>query len=181
MSEIPSSSQTCATCGSGKARLHCGICGVLICKSCTDSIDSSIEYANFALMKDVPKELLHPAYCHACFDEKVSAPFQRYLEILERAQNIIVYENDQKKETRLLKRNQKPLRVDSCPDRQETLMRLAFMAAEAGFNGLIDVDLSYKKIRESGYQTTDWSGSGIPTHIEERRIPRDRSIWHNPN
>jgi hypothetical protein len=181
MSEILSSSQRCSTCGKDKTRLHCGICEVSICKVCSDSLDSNIENGRFLLMTDVPKELLHPVYCHCCFVEKVNPPYQRYLEVLERAKNIIVFDKGQKKETRLMRRNQKPLRVESCADRQETLMRLAFGAAEAGFNGLLDVDLSPKKIREGSYQTTSWSGSGIPAQIEERRVLRDRSLWDNPN
>lgn len=132
-------------------------------------------------MEVVPEELLRPTYCHGCFAEKVNPPYQHYLEVLARAQNVIVFEKNQKKETRLMKRTQKPVHVKSCPDRKETLMRLAFMAADAGFNGLLDVDLTSKKIRSEAYQTTEWSGSGIPAFIEERRVPSDRSIWHNPN
>lgn len=181
MSETENKSNSCVTCGIPKARLHCGVCQAAICKSCAVSTDETGDYSNFALMANVPQELVQPAYCPACFVEKVSPAYQRYLEILERAQNVIVYEKTQKKETRLMKRTQKPLRVESCPDRQETLMRLAFMAADAGFNGLIDVDLAYKKIRGGSYQTTEWSGSGIPALIDEGRVPRDRSIWSNPN
>jgi len=181
MSELLSSAQNCSTCGKAKAHLHCGICDVSICKACADSLDGTTENGRFLLMAAVPKELLHPVYCFSCFAEKVNPPYQRYLEILERAKNIIVFDKGQKKETRLMRRNQKAFRVESCPDRQETLMLLAFMAAEAGFNGLIDVDICAKKVREGSYQTTSWSGSGVPTQIEERRLLRDRSLWDNPN
>jgi hypothetical protein len=142
---------------------------------------STGDYASFQLMPNAPAELMHASYCHACFEAKVRQPLEHYIEVAERAQNIIVYEIGQKKETRLMRRSQKPFRVESCADRQETLMRLAYMAAEAGFNGLIDVALVGKKIREGTYQTTEWSGTAIPAEIDERRVPRDRSIWHNPN
>jgi hypothetical protein len=100
---------------------------------------------------------------------------------MEAAKEILVYEKSQGKETRLIKRIAKPVSVDHCADRNETILRLAFQAALAGYNGIIDVDLKSEKVRDGSYQTTRWSGTGVPTNIESRRIVRDRSIWSNPN
>lgn len=66
-----------------------------------------------------------------------------------------------------MKRIEDPVVVNNCPDELETMMRLAFHAAEAGFNGLIDVEIINTKVRDGAYQTTTWSGSGIPANVKK--------------
>lgn len=105
----------------------------------------------------------------------------QYDELMEKAKNTLVYEKTQGKETRLIKRIEKPVYVKDCPDRAETMLRLAFFAAQAGYNAIIDVDLVPTKIRTGSYQTTNWSGSGIPAQVNTGRLVKDRSIWQNPN
>lgn len=85
--------------------------------------------------------------------------------MLAKARNVGIYFKDQGKETRLLKRSEKPVRVLDCPDREETLLRLAFLAVKAGFIGLLDVDIVATKVRDGAYQTSSWSGSGIPSNL----------------
>lgn len=100
---------------------------------------------------------------------------------MELAKDIDVFYKQQSKETRLLQRRHELLKVQGCQDEQETLMRLAFLAAQAGFNGLIDVEVVGKKVRSGSYQTTTWSGTGLPTQVKKEKLLRDRSLWQNPN
>lgn len=86
-----------------------------------------------------------------------------------RAENIIVFFKNQGKETRLIKRTEKPLRVTECDDREETLLRLAFLAAQNGFNGLIDVDIKAEKIFDHAYQTKNWTGIAMPVNLDPHR------------
>ena len=65
---------------------------------------------------------------------------------MERAKNVQVFFKKQSKETRLVKRpERKPFRIEKCADEQETVMRMAFLAAQANYNALIEVDLTYEK------------------------------------
>lgn len=168
--------QTCLSCGS-KSKLTCECCESHVCKYCIQFIDEE----RFAMQPELAKSLSHSAYCPSCFDVHVAPIALTYNETVEKAKNILVYEKCQGKETRFLKRLEKPVRVERCLDRADTLLRLAFYAAAAGFNGLIDVDIKSEKIRNGSYQTTFWSGTGVPTQIESRKIMKDRSLTKYPN
>jgi len=129
----------------------------------------------------VAPELKHSIYCPPCFNQHVSDVWDDYQQTMEKAKNINVYLSNQGKETRLIKRKEKPIIVTNCKDHDETMMRLAFQAVKAGFNGLVDVDLVSQKVKIAGYQTQTWSGKGVPVNLTGHHVVRDRSIWHNPN
>ena len=168
-----------AKCGCGKSTsgLECGLCKAALCKSCTVFLDADY----FSFLPKVPQELTHCAYCNDCFTAQIQAQVDEYDQKLERAKNILVYEKKQSKETRLFKRLEEPVNVTNCSDRQETLLRLGFLAAELNYNAIIDVHIEAKKISNGSYQTTVFSGSGIPTKVDTSKIIRDRSHWQNPN
>lgn len=148
-----------------------------MCKSCAHFLDEE----SFSFYSKVPAELAHTTYCESCFATNVAPELQRYEALLEKAKDILVYDKSQGKETRLLKRIEKPVQVKRCADYQETVLRLAFFAAQAGFNGIIDVDIKSEKVRDHAYQKTLYSGTAVPTQIQSGRLVKDRSIWQNPN
>ena len=67
-----------------------------------------------------------------------------------------------------MSRNEKPLHVKNCSDKNETLLRLAFLAALSNFNTLLDVDITHKKVRDEVYQKTMWFGTGVPLKLNEK-------------
>lgn len=154
-------SSLCTTCQKPKAPFICGICQSAICKKCAQFLPKD----SFSFFKNTPKDLHHEVYCISCFDEKVSPELQSYEQAMARARDIFVFNKKQSKETRAIRRKQEPIRVTDCTDKDEALLRLAFFAAEANFNALIDVELSPKTIKVNGYQTTKWDGVGIPVNI----------------
>lgn len=157
--------------------LKCGCCESDVCKYCAHILPEDC----FSYLAQVPAELKHSVFCPPCFNLHVSDIWDDYQKTMEQAKNINVFLTNQSKESRLIKRIQKPIKVVECKDHDETLMRLAFQAVKAGFNGLVDVELTSKKVKMSGYQTLVWAGVGVPAQIPDRYIVRDRSIWHNPN
>jgi len=169
-------SSTCS-CGKLKPSLECGLCKTAICKSCANFIESD----QFSFLPQVPAELSHSTYCGACFSEKVAPELESYSLLMEKAREITVFEKSQGKETRLLKRTEKPLRVEGCADHDETVLRLAFFAAQKNFNAIIDVNVKAEKVRNQSYQTTVFSGTAVPTDLQTHRLVKDRSIRHNPN
>lgn len=154
----------CYTCNKSKAPLACGICQNNLCKSCAQFV----EEGHFSYMAKVPADLSHTIYCAPCYDAKVADEMVRYNETMEKARNINVFEKGQGKETRLIKRKEQPVRVGACPDRQEVLLRLAFQAAELGYNGILDVDIRSEKVFDNSYQSTRYSGTGIPANFKGR-------------
>ncbi len=132
-------------------------------------------------MNKLPKELNGQAFCLNCFAEKVAPAMDAYTKTMEQAKEILVFTKSQGKETRLISRKEPAVRVDNCNDYDETILRLAFFATQAGFNAIIDVDIRSEKVKTNGYQSTRWFGTAVPANYESRHVIKDRSIWQNPN
>ncbi len=156
----------CSVCRKPKGVYVCALCESTVCKRCAQFLKGS----PFAFMERVPADLTHGTYCGACFDAKVAPALDAYTDAMERAKSVIVYLKNQGEETRLIKRSERPFVVKDCLDREETLLRLAFLAAEANFNTLVDVHIASKKIRNEAYQTTRWDGSGVPTQLDPKKL-----------
>ncbi len=158
----------CSICLKSKAGLTCGICKNPVCKNCAQFLEED----SFSFLKKIPEELTCSAYCPHCFDEKVASKLEQYSITMELAKNVNIFLKNQSKESRIFKSEEPPIKVENCPDPDETLLRLAFIAVQANFNCLINVDIYSRKVREGGYQTLSWSGTGIPTHINNEKSLR---------
>lgn len=166
----------CCTCQKPKATLQCGHCKEAVCKNCAQFL----EEGSFSFLAKIPEHLSHGIYCSPCFDSQVSNELAEYNHTMELAKDIHFFEKDQGKETRFFNRKEKTLKVENCADREEALLRLAFFAAKAGFNTLIDVDVTYEKVVSGTYKTHVWKGSGVPTNVAESRLNR-KSNLKNPS
>jgi hypothetical protein len=169
--------QSCSQCEKSKSVLTCGFCACTICKKCAQILEPE----SFAFAVDLSSELKHGTFCTSCYEEKVSEPLAEYLSVLETAKNIDVFYKNQGKETRLVRRKEKPVVIEPCIDRDEVVMRLAYQAALGGFDSVVDIDLRSHKVHDGGYQKQLWRGSGVPANTKGKVINTDKSIWHNPN
>ena len=169
---------SCCICQKSKVTLVCGICKGDLCKSCTEFLEPE----QFSFFSQVPENLSHSAYCSDCYTVKVAPEQSHYDELMEQAKQVSVYEKTQHKETRLVKRNKDDeVKITDWPDYKDALLRLAFFAAEKGFNTLVDVDLKAKKIINGRYQSSLWSGTALPANMTEKDIVKDRSLRSSPN
>lgn len=164
-------SLNCSCCQKPKPQLECGLCKNAVCKKCANFVAEDA----FSFLTKVSNELLHQVYCHSCFEEKVNSQLQSYQEQLEKARQVIVYDKKQTKETRLIKRSEEPLKVLGCRDREETLLRLAFLAVQKKYNALLDVEITSSSHREGSYLITRWQGSGVPTTLNPDKL----KSWSN--
>lgn len=134
-----------------------------------------MEDGAFSFLKKVPAELSHPIYCPQCFDEKVALPLQDYNDTLERAKEVIIFSKDETKKTRLFSRKEESVEVTDCLDREETILRLAFLAAQKNFNSIIDVELKYEKVMNGSHRYHVWKGRAVPCKMDARQLNRDYS------
>lgn len=167
----------CVTCLKTKAPLSCGLCHQSLCKSCAQFVDEN----TFSYLSSIPEHLSHTVYCGHCFDEKVAADLAQYNQTMEDAKNISVFSKTQSKETRFISRKEALLKVSDCADEAEATLRFAFLAAQAKFNAIIDLELSFKKVKQGSYQHLSWSGTARPANVDPTKLMRDRAIWDNPN
>lgn len=156
----------CKTCKKPKANYQCGLCEEPICKSCAQFLAEN----TFSFLRKIPKELTHSVYCSNCFDDKVRDPLNEYETNMEKAREIIVFSKDETKKTGHLKRKEIPYKVEDCEDEDETVMRLAFFAVQDGFNCLLDVNITHRKIIVGSHKKTIFSGTAIPITIESSAV-----------
>ncbi|MGE0634348.1 MAG: hypothetical protein AB7O96_18175 [Pseudobdellovibrionaceae bacterium] len=169
--------KVCNTCEKPKATLTCGICECSLCKYCAQIL----AHDQFSFLPVIPVVLSHQVYCGVCFDREVASEVQNYEQTMEEAKNIHIFFKAQGKETRLIKRNEKPIKISDCADRDEAILRLAFVAAQGKFNSVLDVDVVSKKIRMGAYQTQTYSVTGMPAQVDSRKLLKDRALWDSPN
>jgi hypothetical protein len=163
-------SRECSICHLPKANLDCELCEKAMCKRCSQKLPGG----SFSLWPVRPEHLKKTLYCGICFDEKVAPELQKYESLEAKARLVNVFHKGQGEETRLFKRLEKPIKVDNGSDRSETLMHLAFQAAKNGFNCLLDVSILSEKTFKGNYQSTKWSGVGIPTNVDESKLSKPR-------
>lgn len=156
----------CKTCRKPKAHYNCGICQECTCKSCTQFLGEE----TFSFLKKVPAELTHSNYCNQCYEEKVQASLDEYNHKMEAAREIYIFTKEQSKQTRLLQRKEMPYKVENCDDQEEALMRMSFQAVEGGFNALIDIQFTSKKVVSGSHKKLVWSATAIPVTIDPDRV-----------
>jgi hypothetical protein len=124
----------------------------------------------FAFLAQPTKDLTHPIYCTHCYDAKITPALEKYNQIMEQAKEVHIYFKTQGKETRTIKRKEKPLKITDCEDYDEALLRLAFLAAQLKYNALVDVVAQSKKAITKGYQKLIWSVTGTPTNVTDKQL-----------
>jgi hypothetical protein len=146
----------------------CEACDEYVCKNCTQILDDTA----FSFLEKRPDAVSHSHYCSSCFDSKVVPELEIYNEIMERAKNVFVFFTTQRKTIPTIRRSKHAVHVKKCHDREETILRLAFFAAQENFNALTDVELTSQKIRNEAYQTSSWQGSGVPAEVDADKVER---------
>lgn len=158
--------KNCCVCQKPNGNLACTVCTEPICKKCAQFSNAE----NFSLSDEKPETLPIGTYCGSCYDSHVLERLNAYNDVAERARDIFIYYKAQSKENRFIRRKEKPMKVGNCDDRDEIILRLAYLAAKAGFNCLVDVEISSEKIINGGYQKSMWSAVGIPVNADLNRI-----------
>jgi len=161
--------ETCFSCRrtqGHKATVKCGVCQVLLCKKCAFFLASS----TFSFREKIADELKHDYYCYFCHQQHVEPARESYLKLVDRARELYFFFNTQKRSIPVIRRGKQKVQVQECQDRDETILRLAFFAAELGYNSVIEAQVNSKKVRNAGYQTSVWSGVGLPAEVDAAKL-----------
>jgi uncharacterized protein YbjQ (UPF0145 family) len=162
------STSHCSSCQAVKAPFTCGLCQGALCKSCVQDVDTH----SFSYMSKIPKELTQGNVCPTCFDTKVLPHKLKFEETLEKAKDVFFLTKSYKGYVRVLGKHTKRVAVPDCDDRRETIVRLAYFAAELGFNAIIDAEVESKKVVKGKYQSSRWSGSAMPALVDGEQLER---------
>jgi len=168
---VESTSQpiTCQTCRKPKAQHACSLCEADLCKKCVMAPPPGA----FKLLKEVPEELAHIHYCQSCFQETVEPALQHYEDTVLLAREVFVFFTTQKARLPILKKAKDRVSIEGGDDRDETTLKLAYLAAEEGFNSIVECEIKCEKKRDAdGYQHSVWSGSAFPALIDAVKLER---------
>lgn len=117
-------------------------------------------------------ELKHSYYCASCHADQVEPELESYREILARAKEVFFFFETRKNPIQVMRKSSEAVQVTDCVDRDETILRLGFMAASQGFNAIVDAVVTDEKVRNHGYQKTRWRGRGWPATVDAARLER---------
>jgi hypothetical protein len=165
------SENTCAACRRPKATIQCEACEDWNCKSCAELLDETA----FSFLAKVPEELKHSRYCQHCWQMHVEPALEDYQQKMQAAKDVFIFFTTQKKPIPVLSKEKDQIRVENCEDRDETILRLAFKAVEAGCNAVVETNVISEKVRNAGWQKTAWKGSGFAATVDGEKIERS---WH---
>ena len=132
-------------------------------------------------MGRVPDILKHEQYCSPCYTQYVLPALSMYNDVMSRAKNVFVIDKPRRRPLPKLAQAKEPLCIEDCDDEQEVLLRLAFQAAELGYNSVIKVNVSGKKVRNGGYQKMIWKATGYPAQLDGVRLERQSEEGNSPN
>jgi hypothetical protein len=124
----------------------------------------------FAFEKSIPPALTHTFYCTPCYDSNVAPVLEIYQSTLEQAKSVFIFFKTQRSGIPLIKKAKDSFLIKDCMDRDETIMRLAFFAAQRGYNAVVDTEAVSRKNRNGSYQNSIWTGSGTAAQIDAAKM-----------
>jgi hypothetical protein len=157
--------KSCVTCRKADAPSSCGVCGGSLCRKCRIFLAEG----TFPFLAELPADLKHSIYCGACFDERVAPVKAEYDATLEAAKSVNVIYRGSKSTFRCLRKSERTTKADGLKDRDETILWLAFQAAKEGFNSITEVELTSRKVRNAGWQSSVWTGVAVPADIRSHQ------------
>ena len=160
--------QTCISCRSQKVSLECESCHEPLCRDCKQFLREG----TFSFLAKLPDELSFTNYCALCFSTHVDPALTAYEENMELARKAYFFFKTQKRHLPVLKRARVQTKIESCEDRDETILRLAFFAVTEGYNAVIEAEVHSEKIRMGVYQTTRWHGVGVGAQVDQVKLDR---------
>lgn len=158
----------CINCRRPKSTLQCGVCEEPVCKSCGLFLASD----TFAFQPKVSEVLRHSHYCPACHQEHVEPALAEYEDKMARAKEMYFFFNTQRSLLPVLKKATNPIRVENCEDRDETVLRLAFLSVDQGYNSVIEAEVVSAKVRNGGHHKHFWKGTAFPANLDLERFER---------
>jgi uncharacterized protein YbjQ (UPF0145 family) len=161
----------CVDCRSPKAETTCTSCEGAVCRKCR----VFLEKTDFPVARDLlPTELKFGYFCGRCYSSEIEPIRLEYDSTLEQAKQIIIIFKDSKSTLRVLKKALHKISTSGIPDRDEAVLHLAFQAVKSGFNAVINTEVSFKKVRNEGYQTAVWEAHGLPAQVKSYEGDRDQ-------
>ncbi len=159
---------TCISCLKPKTTHSCERCKGTLCRKCLQINPSNC----FSYMTKIPADLSYHNYCPFCYDAVVAPALVDYEATLEKAKDVYFLTRNYPGYIPVVRKANKDVRVDACPDRREAILRMAFQAAEQGFNAIIDAEVEAYKTGGGRYFASLVRGRATPADVNGEHLER---------
>ena len=159
----------CLSCRKRAGTYACVSCEDPVCKPCSETLSDPL----FTSLESIPEAQIAGRFCGRCFDAEMAPRIEAYTNTLEAAKQAFIFFTTQKKSIPLIRKSKTQISIESCADRDEIILRLAYYAAKEGYNAVVDVDVTVKKVRAAGStKTADWRGVGYGAMVDGKKVDR---------
>lgn len=161
----------CEICRAPKAGKTCEECDAEVCKNCVVHLAAD----RFAYHPDPPPILLKHTFCRDCHEREIAPIEAAYDEVQRRSEGITVVRKTFRGQLPCLKRASASTVVANAAAANLALRHLQFLAAWAGYDAVVDVEVIPTKVRNHAYETKRWDAVGWFANLDYRRYHPDRS------
>ena len=161
--------EVCSFCRQPRAIEVCEVCNEFTCSKCM--IRHNPE--SLEALTSIPIELEAVDCCPRCYDAKVQPALDAYNEVLERAKAVGYWSKAYRGHVPVLEKGRIEVAVQDGKDREDVIYKLGYLAAEQGFNGLINGVVDSKKVRDHAYSKMVWSGKALPCRVDMEKLDRE--------
>ena len=156
----------CALCRAPKDVDACESCGSRVCKNCVALLGPDrIEF-----YPAPPPALLRRAYCVDCFEREAAPLLEKYDLARSAADEVTLVAKAYRGEVPTLARAKGVTEVADHVDSRDAIRHLQFLAAWEGYDAVLGVESSARKLRNHGYETRRWSARGTFAKLDHGRF-----------
>lgn len=164
-----SETESCYFCGR-KALRHCCGCEKPVCKDDTHFVDREL----LRYHPKPPKQFNLTHYCPDCYERSILPHVEKYEEVRARAAKITIVRDNYRGLVPCLKRVNTPVTVKRHADEFHATEHMRYLAAEEGYDAIVDFSTEGKQKRNAGWQTTEWSARGYFANLNHKKYrPQD--------
>lgn len=168
----------CSQCLIAKKNVNpCASCQQLVCRDCRGFLDAETLFENDPELINQGQQL-GQIFCSTCYESQALPLIQKRQELEANAQGVYYWSKSYRGRIPVLEKSSKVLTVAQCKDRGDAILRLSYEVAKHGYNGLLNLEVQSKKVRNEGYQKMAWSAQGLPVLIDKAEIERMEAVFN---
>ncbi len=148
-----------------RADRACDGCSEHLCRTCSIIISPE---EDFCFEIEPTRKPTGSTFCGLCEDRILNPLREKYAETLAAARQVNVIPKAYRGRVTIIKKGTHILVTGPWADTKQAELALAFLAARKGFNAIINTQVVSKKVRNFGYQRTEYNATALPADINER-------------
>jgi hypothetical protein len=114
--------------------------------------------------------LQRTTFCADCHAEKVQPELDKYAAVAEAAESVLVIRKSYRGFVPTLRKENEVHTVKRHLAERLAIRHLQFHAAWFGWNALVQLETTFQKVRNHGYEHKEWTASATFAHVDLKRF-----------